>query len=195
MLRVGFVLAVFLLGCTRGSSECPGGAQLQGKKPPDGQVQWCARSDGAKHGPWHEWYPSGTPKSAGPYADGKMEGKWQTFYEDGSLKTEGVYKGGLKDGTWTIFYSKADGAKKNRVEEHHAGSNEVTWTAFHPDGSKWAEGTTVATRPQGAYTEYYADGKVAVKGTYVAGEKSGDWSYFDKDGKPSSTPTGTLQQQ
>ena len=64
-------------------------------------VQWCARGDGVKHGPWREWYANGNPKSAGNYVDGKMEGKWQTFYEDGSVKTEGVYKGGFKDGIWT----------------------------------------------------------------------------------------------
>src|SRR4051794_28073627 len=110
MIRIALVavLSVGLIGCNR-SSDCPGGAQLQGKKPPAGQVQWCARADGVKQGPWHEWYANAKPKSAGGYVDGKMEGKWQTFYEDGSLKTEGVYKGGLKDGTWTQYYSKGDG--------------------------------------------------------------------------------------
>ena len=192
MTRFGAVLA--LLGLAGCHGDCPSGAQLSGKKPPAGQVQWCARPDGSKHGAWREWYPNGTPKSAGDYADGKMEGKWQTFYEDGSLKGEGVYKGGFKDGTWTQYYSKADGGGKNRVEEHHAGSSEVKWTAFHGDGVKWAEGTLVGMRPHGAYTEYHDNGKVAVKGNYNAGEKAGEWSYFDAEGKPSSTPTGTFQQ-
>ena len=197
MMRIGAVVAVLLLavvGCHRGPSECPGGAQLRGKKPPDGQLAWCTRSDGVKHGPWREWHANGNPKSVGAYDDGKMEGKWQTFSEDGSLKTEGVYKRGLKDGVWTQYYGKDDGGTKNRVEEHHAGSYEVKWTAFRSNGVKWAEGTLVGSQPNGPYTEYHANGKVAVKGSYASGARVGEWSYFDKDGKPSSSPTGTFEQ-
>jgi antitoxin component YwqK of YwqJK toxin-antitoxin module len=197
MARAGTFLAIVcvgLVGCHRGPADCPGGAQLQGKKPPAGQLQWCARPDGVKHGPWREWHANGNTKSAGSYVDGKMEGTWQTFFEDGALKSEGVYRGGFKDGIWTQYYDKGEGGTKNRVEEHHAGSNEVKWTGFRPNGAKWAEGTQVGTRPQGAYTEYYPDGKVAVKGNYNSGEKTGDWSYFDAEGKPSPTkPPGTFQ--
>jgi antitoxin component YwqK of YwqJK toxin-antitoxin module len=189
MIRIGAV-ALALVAC---HTDCPSGAQLHGQKPPAGQVQWCARADGVKNGAWHEWYQNGNPKSAGSYTDGKMEGKWQTFYEDGSLKTEGLYKAGLKDGTWIQFYGKDDGGGKNRVEEHHAGSSEVKWTAFHGDGVKWAEGMLLGMRPHGPYTEYHDNGKVAVKGNYNAGEKAGEWSYFDADGKPSSTPTGSFK--
>jgi antitoxin component YwqK of YwqJK toxin-antitoxin module len=197
MIRTGAVLAVVcfgVVGCQRSSGDCPSGSQLQGKKPPAGQLEWCARADGVKHGPWREWAANGIPKSAGDYVDGKMEGKWQTFHEDGSLKSEGLYKGGFKDGKWTQYYPKSNGGTKNRIDEHHLGSPEIKWTVFYADGSKWAEGTTVASRPDGAYTEYYADGKTAVKGEYKAGEKFGQWSYWDKEGKPSSTPTGTLNQ-
>jgi antitoxin component YwqK of YwqJK toxin-antitoxin module len=197
MTRIGAVVVVVVSlsmgGCNRGSSECPGSAQLQGKKPPAGQLQWCARTDGVKHGPWREWYANGAAKVVGAYVDGKMDGKWQDFFEDGALKSEGVYKGGLKDGLWTQYYDKADGGTKNRVEEHHAGSSEIKWTGFRSDGAKWAEGTLVGSRPQGLYTEYHPNGIVAVKGTYSSGEKSADWSYFDKEGKPSTTPTGSFQ--
>jgi antitoxin component YwqK of YwqJK toxin-antitoxin module len=197
MIRIGCMLALLsagAAGCRRGSADCPGSAELQGKKPPAGFVQWCARADGVKHGPWHEWNADGSPKSSGSYADGKMEGKWQTFHEDGSLKTEGLYKGGLKDGVWTQYSPKSDGGTKTRVEEHHAGSSEVKWTAFQGAGVKWAEGTMLGSRPEGPFAEYYGDGKVAVKGNYKSGQKSGDWSYFDKEGKPSSTPTGSFPQ-
>jgi antitoxin component YwqK of YwqJK toxin-antitoxin module len=197
MIRFGAVFALLffaITGCQHGAADCPSGAQLRGKKPPDGQLEWCARPDGVKHGPWREWNANGTPKSAGSYVDGKMEGKWQTFSEDGSLKTEGVYKSGLKDGVWTLYYDKGEGGTKNRVEERHAGSSEVKWTAFRSDGTKWAEGTELGSQPNGPFTEYHANGKVAVKGNYAAGAKTGEWSYFDKEGKPSSTPTGTFGQ-
>jgi antitoxin component YwqK of YwqJK toxin-antitoxin module len=187
------LLVIALAGCTRGSPECPG-TQLMGKRPPAGQLEWCARSDGTKHGRWSEWYPSGTPKSVGSYVDGKMEGTWRSYHEDGSLKSEGAYKGGFKDGTWTIYYSKGDGGKKNRVEQHQAGAPKVDWVVFRPDGSKWAEGSSLAARQDGPYTEYHANGQVAAKGTYSAGEKSGQWLYFDAEGKPSATPTGNSQQ-
>jgi len=192
MIRIGAVVAaavLALVGCHRGSADCPRGSQLHGQKPPAGQLQWCSRGDGVKNGPFREWYANGKLSSAGDYADGKMEGKWQSFFDDGALKAEGVFKGGLKDGIWTQYYNTADGGKKNRIEEHHAGSAEIKWTAFRNDGSKWAEGMTVGSRPQGAYTEYYASGKVAAKANYAAGERVGDWSYFDSEGKPSSTPT------
>ncbi len=192
---LGSVLAVVSLGlvaCHRGPADCPSGARLQGKQPPAGYVQWCARPDGVKHGSWREWYGDGKPKSAGTYVDGKMEGKWQTFHEDGSLKSEGIYKGGLKDGIWTQYYSKGDGGAKNRVEEHHVGSYEVKWTAYYPGGAKWAEGTQLGVQPNGPYVEYHDNGKVAATGTYNFGKKVGEWSYFDKEGRPSSTPTGTF---
>ena len=197
MMRIGSLLALLLLGlagCHRGAADCPSDTQLHGNKPPAGQLQWCARPDGVKHGPWREWHANGNQKSAGTYVDGKMEGKWQTFSEDGSVKTEGLYKGGLKDGIWTQYYGKEDGGKKNRVEEHHAGSSEVKWTAFRSDGVKWAEGTLLGAQPNGAYTEYHDNGKVAAKGNYVSGAKAGEWLYFDKDGRPSSTPTGSFAQ-
>src|SRR5690242_13515768 len=82
MMRIGPVVALLSLGfvgCHRGSADCPSGAQLQGKKPPAGHIQWCARPDGIKQGPWREWHANGNPKSAGNYLDGKMDGKWQTF--------------------------------------------------------------------------------------------------------------------
>jgi len=197
-MRIGPVLAVLFVavaGCHRSPADCPSGAQLHGNKPPDGQLQWCARSDGVKNGPWREWHANGNAKSVGTYVDGKMEGKWQTFSEDGSLKTEGVYTGGLKDGVWTQYYDKGEGGTKNRVEEHHVGSSEVKWTAYRSSGAKWAEGTELGSQPNGPYTEYHSDGKVAVKGNYAAGAKIGEWSYFDKDGKPSSTPTGSFDQR
>jgi len=198
MMRIGFVvvgLSFALVGCNRGSADCPGGAQRHGKKPPAGQVEGVASAVGVKQGPWRECSPNGNPSSAGSYVDGKMEGKWQTFYEDGSRKSEGLYKAGFKDGIWTIYYSKGDGGTKNRVEEHHAGSQEIKWTVFRSDGAKWAEGMEMGSRPHGPYTEYHDNGKVAVKGNYAAGAKAGEWAYFDKEGKPSSTPTGTFQQQ
>lgn len=198
MIRTGALLAILLVGiagCHRDAADCPGGAQLQGQKPPAGFVQWCARTDGAKHGPWREWHANGNPKSSGSYVDGKMEGKWQTFSDDGALKNEGVYKAGRKDGTWTQYYGKDEGGTKNRVEEHHAGSPEVHWIAFRSDGTKWAEGTELSSQPNGAYTEYHANGKVAVKGDYSAGKKAGEWSYFDDEGRPSSAPTGTFDQR
>jgi antitoxin component YwqK of YwqJK toxin-antitoxin module len=199
MIRIGAVFAVLslaLVGCqSESTTNCPSGAQLTGKQPPAGQLQYCARANGVKHGPWREWYANGKPKSAGAYAEGKMDGNWQTFYESGSLKTDGIYKSGLKDGVWTQYYDKDDGGTKNRVEEHHAGSNDVKWTAFRADGRKWAEGTLRGSRPDGAYTEYHENGKVAVKGIYTSGEKTGDWSYFDDEGRPSSTPTGSFDQE
>ncbi|HEX3852116.1 MAG TPA: hypothetical protein VHW01_14190, partial [Polyangiaceae bacterium] len=138
-MRLALVVLVAAVGCAK--NPCPDGARQQGKA---GKLQWCARPDGRKHGPWTEWHPSGKLKSQGQYRDGKMEGRWVTYFEDGARNVEGDYKGGLKDGIWTTYYE--DGKTKNRVEEHHLGSWEIKWTAWHSDGTKWAEGIILGSQ-------------------------------------------------
>ena len=70
------------------SGGCPDGATLQGKAPPEGTVQWCAKPGGVKHGKWIEYHTNGKAKTEGQYADGKMDGHWVTYYDTGKKKEE-----------------------------------------------------------------------------------------------------------
>jgi antitoxin component YwqK of YwqJK toxin-antitoxin module len=183
------VLAVFAgtnLGCSR-SNPCPEGARLHGRAPPAGTLEWCAKSDGQKHGRWTEWFPGGKIKSEGRFADGEMEGLWVSYFETGVKQLEGTYRGGLKQDLWTLYYEEG---QKNRQEIHAAGSPDVKWVAWRQSGMKWAEGTLRGQRAQGPYSEWHPNGTLAIRGQYESGEKVGGWTYADADGKPSGAPQG-----
>ncbi len=82
--------------------RCPFGAP-RGDAPPLGLVQWCERN-GAMHGPFAAWYPSGAPKARGEYAYGQRTGTWTFWYDSGKPKARGAFRGGQRDGTWTYYH-------------------------------------------------------------------------------------------
>jgi antitoxin component YwqK of YwqJK toxin-antitoxin module len=207
LIKSAVVVVVAILSCSScskaPSGDCPDGAALRGQAPPEGNLQWCAKSNGIKHGKWVEWYPDGTLKTKGQYVNGKMEGTWVTYHQmstttlaDGDAgplpqspvkKQEGAYEKGVKKGNWTLYY---EDAKVNRLEKHSPESNRIAWSTWRPTGEKWAEGTIVKLLNHGQYREWHKNGRLAIEGAYHRGDKEGEWNYWNSDGTPAATPQG-----
>ena len=71
-------MGTLLLGLPLGAQElkCPEGTVAVGFAPPEGLGKWCESDDGAKHGKWVKWYPSGQVMVDGEYQKGKQHGIW-----------------------------------------------------------------------------------------------------------------------
>lgn len=62
------------------------------------------------------------------------------------------------------------------------GKKTGTWTYFHADGSKAAEGPYENDLKHGKWTYWYAKGKKAAEGMYSKGEKTGHWRSWEESG-------------
>lgn len=163
---------------------------MRGKAPPDGDRQWCATSDGVKHGPWREWYANGSIQTEGQFERGKMSGRWVSSFETGARKETGSYSDGLKVGVWTKWYEDGTVAR----ETHFDGSSRSTWTVWRENGIKWAEGETVSAHFDGPYREWHYNGQLAAEGSYRTGQKVGEWRYWTFEGQPTDEPVGDLDE-
>jgi hypothetical protein len=55
---------------------------------------WCEQKDGAKQGPYLEWWENGTKKATGQFKDGVRDGRWTFFRENGQIDSNVEYRGG-----------------------------------------------------------------------------------------------------
>lgn len=55
--------------------------------------------DGAKHGPYEAWHPSGSKECEGQFEAGLREGYWRFWNDDGTTDTErtGHYRAGRRE--------------------------------------------------------------------------------------------------
>lgn len=105
-------LALCALGLSIGCSRTPTPDQLPPNDParaitcPSGTMPargvayntytsvWCEQKEGAKHGPYLEWWENGTKKATGQFKDGVRDGRWTFFRENGQIDSNVEYKGG-----------------------------------------------------------------------------------------------------
>lgn len=107
--------------------------------------------EGNRDGPWKEFYPDGTLRSAGTYDKGIKTGEWKYYYANGKIEQQGKYtKKGKLDGLWTWFYE---------------------------DGGMQREQGYINGLEDGEYLENDEQGKTIVKGQYVEGLEEGEWVY------------------
>lgn len=107
--------------------------------------------EGNRDGPWKEFYPDGTLRSAGTYDKGIKTGEWKYYYANGKIEQQGKYtKKGKLDGLWTWFYE---------------------------DGGMQREQGYINGLEDGEYLENDEQGKAIVKGQYVEGLEEGEWVY------------------
>ena len=50
--------------------------------------------DGALHGLYKDWHPSGIQANLGQYKEGKEDGQWVLWSKDGNTQTKKFYKNG-----------------------------------------------------------------------------------------------------
>ncbi len=190
------LIALLATGCSRTGATaenhgpCPAGTSLHGAPPPDSRAQWCERR-GAKHGPWTEWYASGSVKSRGAFAGGQMTGHWVHYQPDGAVAAEGSYVAGAKDGRWKTY---EDGRLVRETTYSKRGA-EARFTAYRDDGSRWAEGVFVRQKENGPYREWHPNGQLAAQGDYRDGARVGTWHYWQPDGTPTDVEQGAFAGQ
>ncbi len=68
------------------------------KKVPNGEP--------VRHGPYREYYSSGSNKESSTWKDGLLDGYATAWHVNGKEKWEKRFKGGLRTGTWRLSYSE-----------------------------------------------------------------------------------------
>lgn len=121
-----------------------------------GEIVWCERTGGVKHGPWRETWPTGKPKAEGRYDAGKRDGVWIEHDLDGWKAERSEYRRGKFHGTWTSWY---------------------------PSGRIKSVGTYVDGKPVGAWRSWYRDGTLSSEGRWVNGELHGADTHYSRTGK------------
>ena len=81
---------------------CPTGTQAKTSHDASITQEWCARSDGTRHGPYRS-SSNGAKSSEGQYVDGKQDGLWSSWQTNGKPFDQVHYARGLKDGTWIAW--------------------------------------------------------------------------------------------
>jgi hypothetical protein len=185
----GLTIALAVLGCGPKTPPRPSTAPPE-LSCPDGtrevlegvSVQYCARPDGTKHGPWLEWHSGiGRKAEEGAYADGKRTGTWTRWNDAGVVLARGDYLAGQKTGPWAFAY---DDGQLQLIGSFVAGEEDGPWTAYWPDGRLFWEGAYEGGERVGTWTYTHANGFLAARGPYVHDEDGPGWEFYDTYGAP-----------
>jgi hypothetical protein len=115
------------------SDDCPKGTTQTGKAPPDGVSQGCTTAAGQRHGPWTEFWPSGTKWRVGEFKNGKHHGHWTVFRPNGKKLYEADYKNGFLHGKIVVYYEN----EQKRIEGAYTfGKANGRWVAYTETGSE-----------------------------------------------------------
>ncbi len=163
------------------------------------------------HGPYKEWYPSGTLWKEGLYEENSRVGQWKWYAENGELVKDALYnEKGLADGNWTYFH---DNGTKRRIEGFKEGKRHGRTEYYNNDGTqllelfsfkndrldgeviRWFPLAENQTEPQkqnhstfldgkrnGVATEWYPDGQIQSEVGFKNGNRHGRTRRWDKDG-------------
>lgn len=75
---------------------CPGGTMpARGVAYGTYTSVWCEKKDGAKHGPFVEWWENGLKKSVGQYHNGTRDGRWEFFRDSGQPDSTVEFRAGV----------------------------------------------------------------------------------------------------
>ena len=132
------------------------------------QTWFCARPDGARHGPFVTVFPDGKPEIEGAYRDGVLDGPWQRRGVAGAVVETGSYAAGQKTGRWQAL--SAAGAPLGDYEMHAGTGTEKRWL---DDGTLYSERTLKAGVPDGPERIYAPDGTPVVTSQWTAGKLDG----------------------
>jgi antitoxin component YwqK of YwqJK toxin-antitoxin module len=84
----------------------------------DGQTKLEVEYDnGAKEGPWQEWYPNGQLRAKGSYSKGKPDGELAFWREDGSQWSVKSYQDGKRHGQWQEWDAAGNLISSQRYEK------------------------------------------------------------------------------
>lgn len=185
-MRIILFLFLVLTPCVSYAEavHCPGGAELEGLPPPDGNRVMCVKHEDGKrpfrHGPLKVFFRSGKTKMEGHFMDGQKDGSFKVYFRTGQLRAVGEYSKGEKDGDFAVWYKS--GLPKAK-EQWILGKRDGEVERFYKDGSpKFRQGFRDG-KPHGDYLVWFKAGKPRFKGNYWKGAKQGHWTAYYKNGE------------
>jgi len=168
--------------------ECPAGATLHGKAPPDGKLLFCAdlsrEGMAARDGPVVDWGCGRCRRGGfvrGAYARGRKHGAW-TLYS-GAGKRLGVtgWKAGKRVGDSAGWYP--DGTEFFHLWFDQNGQRQgVEWRNYR-DGKREYEGSWADDRRDGRWRRWSRGGALVSDSHYKRGERAGTWRTYDSSGQ------------
>lgn len=107
--RISAVALLIASACNSEMSNgtpCPEGtsAEKEQRRSGPGFVEWCARDDGTRHGPYVAWTTADAtqPSEMGTCAEGRREGVWTTYSVSGAPSRKLRYRSGLGTGPFVL---------------------------------------------------------------------------------------------
>lgn len=124
----------------------------------------------------------GRPSSEGSYLDeGAKDGPWKEYYPDGTVSAEETFKKGLQQGPQREYF----GNGKLRLDNDYSeGDRTGTYRKLYLDGSTQYIGRMVKGDLNGTYRRYLPDSTLVEDEYYVDGKQDGWQNYFDNNGLP-----------
>jgi antitoxin component YwqK of YwqJK toxin-antitoxin module len=186
-----------------GPLECPKGAEVKGKRPPEGLKEWCSLPDGTQHGPsvryyedgklmvraffdkgklegeYRAWHPNGQVAEAGTYVHDQRQGVFQTWDPGGNRLTEDPYKDGQIQGTSRIWFPS--GQLMLEVE-YAKGKRNGPAVIYYENGQKRSEGEFRNDEYHGHWRGWYADGSLEKEAEFDRGRELSRKTYPEKSG-------------
>jgi len=150
--------------------DCPEGTGVQGRAPPAGVEQFCARGDGTRFGPARVWPKDALPSSGGyipgrnfrpvaaaGYHEGKLHGSAITWRSSGLRQNLRRYNVGVPVGIWASWDEEGNMvSQRNYFEPEAPPPSELMAQTGHRDPSEaWSFGTVYL------YTEFFDDGQLS----------------------------------
>lgn len=127
---------------------------------------------------WVYYFENGKKKSSGSFRQGEQTGLWDYFYESGALKASGTLEKGRKNGYWSNYFEngneKSSGGYFNDLKEG-------IWNYFFEDGTVKAQ--AYYERGNGIYKQFYPSGDLRMEGYNQDGKSAGEWKYFYESGE------------
>ncbi|MBM4373308.1 MAG: hypothetical protein FJ098_16750 [Deltaproteobacteria bacterium] len=158
---------------------CPGDAELQGARPPEGRKLAC-RTDGRLVGPFIEWFDNGQRRAERSYVEGVKQGPVRYWYRDGALKALRFFEDGRAEGRYARWHANGRKAEEGAYEK----SLQVgPWTAWYPSGRKESEGMFVLGRREGPWLYWHPNGEKKIEGSYRKGQRWGTWTWWHQNGQ------------
>ncbi|MEO8734466.1 MAG: hypothetical protein ABI373_09050, partial [Flavobacteriales bacterium] len=116
--------------------------------------------EGAKDGPWKEYYPDGAVSAERTFDKGVKQGSQREYFENGKLKVDNDFSEGDRTGTYRMLYL---------------------------DGTPQYIGHMVKGNLNGTYRHYLPDSTLIADEYYVDGAQDGWQNYYDNNGRHTRT--------
>ena len=129
---------------------------------------FCARSDGAKHGPFYTLFPDLKIEVSGTYKDDKIDGPWRRNHPNGTLAEEGTYISGVPTGAWRQL--DASGGVLGEYKLSDGTGRQQRWLA---DGPLYSDVSLSKGVRHGAMRVLDRNGAIVTIAKYVGGKLEG----------------------